>query len=140
MAKKYTIDSLEKLLNVINPENKDRLAVDFMSWLFYYVQLIEYYRNQSPELTKGKSNLEIAKCIFKWVDDGKTGMNKVEVTSPDTGEVKTYNLTKTTQVISDKVVVNKETLTAFAHHLKSVMSAGTPWSIESAVDSFQNNH
>lgn len=87
--KTYHIDSWEKLLNVVNSENRDRLFVDLLSFLLYYENSITKIRNGMPEETKDIVNTDIAKAVFEWTDDGIEGLKSVSITDPSTGEVTT---------------------------------------------------
>jgi hypothetical protein len=97
MSKQYEIDSFEKLCNVVNNENVDRLAVDLAQWLLVYANTVESIRESYPELTKDKLNTQIAKGAFVWVDDGKNDLLGVQVTNEATGEVTKIDYTKDEQ-------------------------------------------
>jgi hypothetical protein len=84
--KRYEIDSFDKLLNVANKENVERLAVDLAGWLLYITDVIEKYKEHHPE-AKGKLNSEIVKCHFIWIDDSKHDLKGVNLTNINTGEV-----------------------------------------------------
>jgi hypothetical protein len=86
--KTYDIDTFEKLINVVNKENFDRFTIDFLQWLHYSVDILEAIREKYPEEVKGKTNWEIAKSSFTWIDDGKNDFKSVKVTNAQTGEVK----------------------------------------------------
>ena len=85
--KTYEIDTFEKLLNVANGSNVQNLAIDLAQWLIYCTNTIEQLREKHPELCKGKTNHEIAKCTFIWIDDGKNDLNNVKLVKKETGEV-----------------------------------------------------
>lgn len=87
----YHIDTLEKLCNVVNPENVITLATDLTTWLFYYQNTIENYRKKYPKQTKGKLNTEIAIASFEWIDDGKNDWLGTKLTNPFTGEITEFN-------------------------------------------------
>ncbi len=89
--KTYHIDTLDKLLNAVNEENSDRMAIDLAHWLVWYSTVIQKCRDNNPEETKGKTNAEIARCAFVWTDDHKTGITSFQVYDPDTGEITTFN-------------------------------------------------
>jgi len=88
----YDINTFDKLINVANSENIDRLSVDLLQWFFYSVKLIENIRLKYPEKTKNKTNSQIVKCSFRWIDDGKNDFKGVEITNPITGEITTKKL------------------------------------------------
>jgi len=90
--KKYEIDTFEKLLNVVNKENFDRFTIDLLQWIHYYIQVIDGTKNKYPEVCKDKTNWEIAKGKFIWIDDGKNEMKSVKVTNTKTGEVKNFDI------------------------------------------------
>lgn len=85
--KKYEIDTLEKLINCASTKNFDRLSPDFLIWLYYTVSVIEHHRKKHPEETKGKSNTEVMKSTFIWVDDGEHKLKHFTIKDPSTGEV-----------------------------------------------------
>lgn len=84
--KEYHIDSFEKLVNVINSDNFQAIAEDLLLWLTYVVIFYEEARKSNPEL-KDKTNWEITKCNFIWIDDGKHDMKSVNIHNTETGEV-----------------------------------------------------
>ncbi len=90
-VKTYQIDSWEKLLNLANEENLERILVDFTKWLSFYVSFIGEVRKKNPEETKNKNNYEISKCTFIWIDDGKNDLIGVEITNKKTGETTRIN-------------------------------------------------
>ena len=83
---RYEIHTFEQLLNVVNTENSQRLAIDLGAWLMWYAKVMEKMREQNPVETEGKLNWEIATCGFTWIDDGKHGVNSVSVKDPRTGK------------------------------------------------------
>lgn len=87
-AKTYKIKTLNQLLNLANPENIERLSIDFALYLGYYVSVIEEFKKNHPEF-KNKTNTKIIKSHFNWVDDGKNDLLGVDLTNTNTGE-KTY--------------------------------------------------
>jgi hypothetical protein len=89
--KEYEIDSFEKLVNVVNRKNIKSLTSDLTLWLMYVIETYEKIREAHPE-TKNKSNWEIAKCHFIWVDDGKNDMLSTKSIVNETGEVTTIEL------------------------------------------------
>jgi hypothetical protein len=88
----YDINSFDKLINVASSENFSRLSVDLLNWLMFCVNIIENYRKQYPEQSKSKTNSQLIKCSFKWIDDGKNDLKSIEITNPITGEVTTKKL------------------------------------------------
>ena len=70
-SKQYEINSFKKLCNVINTENASRLSLDLMQFLLWYSETIKSVREKMPEICENKTNWEIAKGKFIWVDDGK---------------------------------------------------------------------
>lgn len=85
--KRYEINSLDKLLNVANKENINRLSIDFLLFLNTHVNQIEAIRKQYPKECEGKTNQEIATGSFIWIDDGKNDLTGVTFKDKDTGEV-----------------------------------------------------
>jgi hypothetical protein len=77
-AKVYEIDSFEKLVNVVNEENFERLTKDLILWLNFSIEL------------KKAGNLKFR--AFLWTDDGKIGLTHVKLTNDSTGEVKTLKI------------------------------------------------
>lgn len=90
--KRYEIDSFEKLCNVINEENYERLTVDLAGWLRYITLMNKEFREKYPKECEGKTNWEIANCSFVWIDDGKNNLKEVKVTNRETGEIETIEL------------------------------------------------
>ncbi len=89
MAKKpkqYEIDSFEKLINIINEDNFENLSTDLVHWLAIATAHYKTMRDQYPDQCKGKTNWEIAKAYFTWIDDGKHE-HEIKITNPQTGEV-----------------------------------------------------
>ncbi len=87
MSNKYKIDSFERLCNIANTENIERLVMDMAHWLKSYVRLMDKLRKKYPNETKGKSNTEIAFSSFTWVDDGKTDILGANIENAATGEL-----------------------------------------------------
>lgn len=83
-GKKYEIESLEQLQNLVTEENFERLMLDFSSWLKIYSMYVEQTRKEHPEETKGKTNTEISKAVFIWIDDGKHEILEATVTNANT--------------------------------------------------------
>jgi len=97
MSKKhdtYEIHTFEQLLNVVNSENSQRLAVDIGAWLMWYAKIMENTRRDFPNETEGKLNWEIAKGGFTWVDDGKHELKNVTITDPSTGKIQVRKVKK----------------------------------------------
>lgn len=85
--KSYHIETFEQLLNIANEENAERLMKDFNSWVMYYITVIEQFKKELPEATKGKSNWDICDSTFVWVDDGKNDFLGCNLVDRQTGEV-----------------------------------------------------
>lgn len=81
--KEYPIRSLEDLCNLVNGENAQRLAVDTAQWLISYQHSIELIRKHYPKETEGKTNTQIAKGSFSWIDDGKNDLKEIRVIKSD---------------------------------------------------------
>lgn len=88
--KRYEIDSFDKLVNVINEENFESLTTDLVMWLGYNVQIMKGIREAEPELCKDKTNSEIAKNSFIWIDDGAHDCLSITIKNDNTGEVTTH--------------------------------------------------
>jgi hypothetical protein len=84
--KEYEIDSFEKLVNVVNRENIQSLTSDITLWLMYVIETYEKIREAHPEL-KEKTNWDIAKCHFTWVDDNRNDILSTKIVNRETGEV-----------------------------------------------------
>jgi hypothetical protein len=88
MAKKpktYEIKSFEQLVNVVNRDNMEAITTDLLMWLMYCVQFYEEARKLNPDL-KDKTNWELSKCHFIWIDDGKHDMKETKIILQETGE------------------------------------------------------
>lgn len=85
--KEYEINTFNRLCNAVNEENAERLAVDLAQWLVWYSLVIKEYRDKYPEKTKGKTNTQITKASFRWVDDGRNDVLAVTLVNKDTGEI-----------------------------------------------------
>jgi len=92
--KEYHIDSFNKLVNVANKENIERLSIDLILWLNRLVQVFDKLREELPEETKGKSNSEIADVSFNWIDDGKNNIHQTVIENGLTGEQTIIDHTK----------------------------------------------
>lgn len=86
-TKQYEIDSFKKLCNIITDENYEQITMDLCKWLAYHVHIMNEYRHKFPKESKGKTNWEIAKTSFIWIDDGKNDIKKVIIKNKETGEV-----------------------------------------------------
>lgn len=84
--KKYEIENLEQLLNVVSDENIERLSIDFFGWLHFMNNCFKEFKATNPEF-KNKLNSEIAECKFVWVDDGKTEIKGVQLKTKETGQI-----------------------------------------------------
>jgi uncharacterized protein YaeQ len=81
--KEYEIKSFDDLCNTVNSENVQRLAIDTAQWLINYQHTISQIRELHPKETKGLSNTEIAKGSFIWIDDGKTDVKGIRITTKE---------------------------------------------------------
>jgi len=77
--KEYPVKSLDDLCNLVDAENVQRLAVDTAQWLISYQHSIDLIKKHYPKETEGKSNTEIAKGSFCWIDDGKNDLKEIRV-------------------------------------------------------------
>ncbi len=84
--KQYEIDSLERLVNLASKGNIDRLSIDLLVWLNYIVEAMSKAREGMPEY-KDRTNWDLFRPTFTWVDDGINNINHVKITNSDTGEV-----------------------------------------------------
>ena len=89
--KKYEIETLEQLVNIVNKENIERLSIDFLLWLNQVNETFESIKEKHPE-HKGKLNSELAKTKFIWIDDGKNELNEIQLKDSTTGEIKNIKL------------------------------------------------
>lgn len=87
--KKYNIDTLQKLMNVVTSENYERLMADFCLFMAHYIGTVDAIRKEKPDLCEGKLNCEIGEASFTWIDDGETKIKHFTVENKDTGEVTT---------------------------------------------------
>jgi len=79
MSKEYKINSFNDLCNLVNDNNLDVLAEDLKNWLVSYHFAIKEIRKLHPEVTDGKTNTEIAKGSFTWIDDNETKIKGVVI-------------------------------------------------------------
>jgi len=89
--KQYHIDTFEKLVNVINSENIDKISIDFLIWLNYITKVIDKTRKEMPQFAD-KTNWELLEPTFIWIDDGENKIDHVRITNKDTGEVTEISL------------------------------------------------
>jgi hypothetical protein len=87
-GKTFEIDSFEKLCNVVTTENFQNLSMDLLKWLAVVAKQMETFRKKNPKLSKGKTNWDLCKLTFVWIDDGKNDMESLVLKNQDTGEVK----------------------------------------------------
>jgi hypothetical protein len=92
--KRYEIDSFEKLVNVINEDNFESLTKDLIMWLAFHVDAMKLVRKNLPEKLKKKTNWQLNKSTFIWIDDGKNEMKEVVIRNQTTGEVQTLRFEK----------------------------------------------
>lgn len=91
--KRYEIDSFEKLCNVISEENFEAITTDLMLWLLYQVKIMKKLRAELPKkYTKDKTNWDLGKSSFIWIDDGKHDLKTVTIKNELTGEIKAFTL------------------------------------------------
>ena len=83
--KEYHFETLEQIVNAVNKENVEAIALDFASWIFYVQDVFDKIREKHPEY-KDKLNSEIAKVSFVWIDDGQNKLRHVELKNKATGE------------------------------------------------------
>lgn len=93
-SKKYDIDTFEKLVNIVNDENIERLSIDFCMWLHYANNFIKESRKKNHKLYKGKQNWDVYKQTFIWIDDGEHHLNEIVVKDENTGEEKHIEVTR----------------------------------------------
>jgi len=86
-SKEYIIDNFDKLANIVNEKNAEKLAVDLANMLVMYQKYITLVRNERPKETKGKKNTQIAKLAFTWFDDGKNDVLGLDFVDKKTGEI-----------------------------------------------------
>ena len=91
-GKRYSIDSFDKLCNLMNKDNFDSISIDMMHWMWFNVNWMDKFRKEYPKLAKGKTNQEIAKTSFIWIDDGKEGLTEIKSENILNGEIKTYKI------------------------------------------------
>lgn len=88
--KQFEINSFEKLCNVIDEDNFDSLTLDLIMWLAHHVKMMKSLRKDLPKKDKSKTNWELLKTTFIWIDDGEHEIKEVVLKNEDTGEVKTF--------------------------------------------------
>jgi len=93
-AKRYEIDSFEKLCNIVSEENLERISTDLCLWLAYHVEMMKTLRKKHSKETKGKTNSEIGQSFFIWIDDGKHDFKNVLVKNKSTGEISKISFKK----------------------------------------------
>lgn len=93
-TKKYEIDSLKQICNVVTNKNFEGFCIDFMMWLKGYIKVMEKSREQMPKETEGKTNWEICQSKFIWYDDGKNDLKGFTVKDNNTGEITEKRFTK----------------------------------------------
>jgi hypothetical protein len=91
--KRYEIETLSQLVNVVDDENFDRITTDFVLWLNYMKEMFKQVKESNPEY-KNKSNSEIAKSVFIWNDDGIIGLRNAHIKVTETGEIIELNTQK----------------------------------------------
>lgn len=88
--KQYDINSFERLCNIINEDNFESLTTDLVMWLSYHVRHMKHLRQVLPKkYTKDKTNWDLGKSSFIWIDDGKSDMKFIQIKNQLTGEVST---------------------------------------------------
>lgn len=84
--KRYSIEGFEQICNVVTPENYTNFFTDMLQAFGMYTEAIALMRKEHPELCKGKTNWQICKFHFDWIDDGKNDLKSIRFTTTDTGE------------------------------------------------------
>jgi len=79
-GKTFDINSFERLVEVADSENIDRLSKDLFLWLSIVVRMKEKF----PELKQ---------MGFVWTDDGKMDIKNLELTDKNTGERRVVKIT-----------------------------------------------
>ena len=79
--KEYKIKNFDDLCDLVNPENFEALSNDLRNWLVFYHLMIQSLREKFPKETEGKTNTEISKANFTWVDDGKNDIIGMDIQS-----------------------------------------------------------
>lgn len=87
--KEYHIKSFKQICNAITDENLDNLIIDMAIGLSTYLDAVKKMKAEFPKL-KNKSNWDILRFEFNWVDDGKNDVVGIKVTNDQTGETKYY--------------------------------------------------
>ncbi len=84
--KTYEIETLNQLINVVTPENIERLSTDLIGWLYYCNQFFTEIKKKDEY--KDKLNSEISEVKFVWVDDGENLLLDAKIINTKTGEVR----------------------------------------------------
>lgn len=82
----YEIESLEQLVNIVTPENIDRLSVDFLLWLNTVNNIFANFK-ASNEDKRGLNNSDIAAAKFIWIDDNKHEIDSYILVDTTTGDI-----------------------------------------------------
>lgn len=85
--KRYEISTIEQFVDVVTPENFERIIEDFAGFLAHSHDVFAQLKESHPEY-RDKSVKEIADVKFIWIDDGKTGLVSTELTNKETGKKK----------------------------------------------------
>ncbi|MCR9066279.1 MAG: hypothetical protein NXI00_20070 [Cytophagales bacterium] len=87
-SKKYKLDTLQQMMNVVNKDNLDCFIADFKSWFEIYLDQVNLLKELLPKgVADGLPNSEIVNCEFIWVDDGKNDLLHATIQNPITGEI-----------------------------------------------------
>lgn len=89
--KTYEIDTFEKLFNIANKDNIDRLSIDFLLWMNYVVSFIDNIKTKYPEYKDMPSSKICSDFMFKWIDDGKNDMKGLKLRTRKQARLLTLN-------------------------------------------------
>ena len=88
--KEYEITTFAQLVDIITPENCDRLSADFTLWIKSIAEMSAFVK-QNPE-SKDISLSELFVASFKWTDDGENEFKHFELHNETTGEITIFNI------------------------------------------------
>jgi hypothetical protein len=86
-AKRYEILGFEQVCNVVTDANFTNFMTDMLGAFGMYFEAIDQIKAKYPKECEGKSNWQICKFHFDWIDDGKNDLKSMKFTTPQTGEV-----------------------------------------------------
>jgi len=81
----FEIDSFEKLINAITPENIDYISADFYAWMKIVSDMFSSVKAKNISMA-GRPNSELATVKFLWTDDGKHDKS-IKFVSTESGKV-----------------------------------------------------